>query len=376
MSIFIEAIHRYIWAIHRFIYELLTTFFLSSYISEMKFNWLGLILWYFVFDLINDPLRDWLLYGETNAFVISDFQDLIVTISGHFSFFLFGAIAYTGLYFFYLKGEYLKWILFILLAFTLPILFRYFIQEIAFDRLFGFSNYVDTYTFPKYFRDNTYFAFRYVLFGVVYYFVQLSVFKEKKRNELELENQKKDLALLRSQVNPHFLLNAMNNIYALIYHKSDKALGAMDSLSSILKYSLYEQRDFVTVGEEITEVSKLIELNKLRYNFPVVVAVEVDTVVNETEIPPFIILPLIENAFKHGNMKQKPLAIDLKIYSKLDKLCIYVKNGIASHIQDKQSGIGLANIRKRLELIYPANHSFVAHEDAASFEVSIKLPLE
>lgn len=342
----------------------------------MKFNWRGLIFWYLIFDLINDPLRDLLIHGKTDAFVIQDFQDFMVTISGHFSFFLFGAFAYTGLFLFYPKRQHLKWILIIILGFILPIFFRYLVQEILLEILFGFSNYSDRYTFPLYMKDNIYFAFRYVFFGVVYYFIQLSVFKEGKRNELEIENQRKELSILRSQINPHFLLNAMNNIYALIYHKSDKALGAMDSLSSILQYSLYEKRNFVSLSREMDLVSNLIELNKMRYDFPIKIKQSINPELLEVEIPPFIILPLIENAFKHGDMQHQPEAIKLFIEKEKEELSIVVENRKSANLSDEVSGIGLDNIRKRLELIYPHRHSYKVIESEGKFEVNIKLPLK
>ncbi len=343
----------------------------------MKFNWKGLIIWYFIFDFINDPLRDLLLTGSTDYFEIFNvFNNLLVFVSGHFSFFLFGAIAYAGFYFFFPKRNYLLCFLFIVLAFIVPIGVRYLIQEMFFDIAFGFTNYRKGVELSYYFNDNLYFAFRYVIFGVVYYFVQLSYYKELQGKELAIENQKMQLSLLRSQINPHFLLNSLNNIYALVYHKSEGALDALGTLSGLLKYSLYENKEMVLLSLEIAHVTKVIELNRLRFDYPIVVKTDIDEQLMDQLIPPFIIIPLIENAFKHGNLKDATRPISWSVNRVEEGLLIKVSNKKGKHEKDSVGGIGLENIKKRLALIYPEKHNFQIDETDDTFSVTLLIPTD
>jgi two-component system LytT family sensor kinase len=102
-----------------------------------------------------------------------------------------------------------------------------------------------------YLQDNKYFSIPYTAFGIVYYFLQSNRYKEVEKNELELQNRQAELEYLKSQINPHFLFNNLNSIYSLIYHKSDKALKAVEQLSSLLRYMLYEKNKEVLLTEEV-----------------------------------------------------------------------------------------------------------------------------
>lgn len=342
----------------------------------MKFNWVGLIVWYFIFDFINDPLRELLLKGKADVFyMFDDFQSFMVFLSGHFSFFFFGVISYAGLYFYYRKKKYVLCFIFIILSFILPIVIRYFIQEFAMYELFGFSNYRRGVELKYYFVDNLYFAFRYVTFGIVYFFIQLTIIKDRKEKELIIANQRMELSMLRSQINPHFLLNSLNNIYALIYHKSMNALPAMDKLTEILKYSLYENKENVSIEEEIKIVDSVIELNRLRHDYEIPIQKDIDDQLLERKIPPFIIVPLVENAFKHGDLKDTKMPLEISIKRIDSNINIKVKNKKGRHEKDEVGGIGLENIKKRLELIFEKQHEFNITEDMASFEVNITIPI-
>ncbi len=341
----------------------------------MKFNWKGIIIWFLVFDFIHDPLRDLIIKGSTDYFDISNLQDVMILLSGNVSFFLYGLIPYVGLYCYYPRKKHWVWILCIVFAFVLPVIFRYAIEQVLYDWIFGFVNYRRGYPIKAYFTDNMYFAFRYVIFGVVYYFIQLSFYRGMKEKQLTIENQKMSLSLLRNQINPHFLLNSLNNIYSLIFHKSDHSLKAVETLSGLLKHSLYERNETVTINHELDIVEKVIYLSKLRFDYPIKIDYEVDDHLMSKKIPPFIIVPLIENAFKHGSFKGDSDLLEVKVSDEDGELIISTCNTIGHHEKDTTGGIGLINIEKRLDLIYGHKHQMKVWQQGDRFYVKIKLPL-
>ena len=141
-----------------------------------------------------------------------------------------------------------------------------------------------------------------------------------------------------------------------------------------MKYSLYEKKEFVTIEEELKNVHKIIELNKLRFDYELPIKMEVGQNIYSFEIPPFTIIPLIENAFKHGDLKDhsSPMKINIGLIDNFLQINVINKKG--NHLKDDVGGIGLENIQKRLELIYPNNHEFTTSLKNNVFEVFIKIP--
>lgn len=178
---------------------------------------------------------------------------------------------------------------------------------------------------------------------------------EKNRTEAELKN-------LRNQLNPHFLLNTLNNIYALIAFDSDKAQQAVQELSKLLRYVLYDnQQTYVPLCKEVDFIRNYIELMRIRLSG----SVEVTTRFNiqpdsQTEIAPLIFISLIENAFKHGISPTEPSFIHIEV-SETDREieCQIVNSHHPKNETDKSgSGIGLEQVRKRLELLYSGHYDW------------------
>ena len=339
---------------------------------SMQYNWKGVLLWCAVFHFIGDPLRDLILTGNTSSFIdLSTTKDALLTLSGFLSFSLYSFMAYYCMQRFYPKRNWTFLIAGLVLSIIIPILFRNLLEQKIYPLLFGFQNYYG-HTIGTYFRDNLYYAFKYILVGIGYYLVTYSFYKEKRARQLEQENQKMVLSHLRSQVNPHFLLNSLNNIYSLIYQKSDQSLVALDKLSDLLKYSLYSKKDLVLLEEELDHLEKYIELQSMRYNYPIDIRKDIEPTVYETELPQLLLQPLVENAFKHGDLKSSP--IFLKISKVNNTIAIEVKNKIAIKEKDSGSGIGLENVKKRLLLTYDEGASFESEEREGYFYVRINLP--
>ncbi len=179
---------------------------------------------------------------------------------------------------------------------------------------------------------------------------------ERNRTEAELNN-------LRNQLNPHFLLNTLNNIYALIAFDTDKAQQAVQDLSKLLRYVLYEnQQTYVPLAREIDFINNYIELMRIRLAKEVEVSIHIHVPANSTvQIAPLIFISLIENAFKHGISPTKPSFISISIaqIEQKEVRCEIINSNHPKNNSDKSgSGIGLEQVRKRLELLYPERYEW------------------
>lgn len=178
---------------------------------------------------------------------------------------------------------------------------------------------------------------------------------EKSRTEAELKN-------LRNQLNPHFLLNTLNNIYALIAFDADKAQTAVQELSRLLRHVLYDnQQNFVTLDKEMDFIRNYIELMRIRLSANVRVETKIDVRPDSrTEIAPLIFISLIENAFKHGISPTEPSFIRIHFSESPGEIRCEITNSYhPKSVADKSgSGIGLEQVRKRLELTYPGHYDW------------------
>lgn len=178
---------------------------------------------------------------------------------------------------------------------------------------------------------------------------------EKNRTEAELKN-------LRNQLNPHFLLNTLNNIYALIAFDSDKAQQAVQELSKLLRYVLYDnQQTYVPLCKEVDFIRNYIELMRIRLSGSVEVSTKFSIPPDsQTEIAPLIFISLIENAFKHGISPTEPSFIHIELSEAPHKIeCRIVNSYHPKNETDKSgSGIGLEQVSKRLELLYPEHYEW------------------
>jgi two-component system LytT family sensor kinase len=192
-----------------------------------------------------------------------------------------------------------------------------------------------------------------------------------------LEKQSGELALLRSQINPHFLFNTLNNIYSLVYKKSDDAPEAVMKMSSIMRYMLYDATtDKVLLEKEIEYLKSFIELEKLRIRHKDFVELNITGNVEGRTIAPMLLIPFVENAFKHGSrsVTNPGIRINLSIGPKqiLFEVSNHVRqNGTAT--KDEVGGIGLTNIRRRLNLLYPGKYQLDINQNEDMYLVNLIL---
>jgi hypothetical protein len=204
---------------------------------------------------------------------------------------------------------------------------------------------------------------------------------QRLRQELEGQRLRTELAMLKTQLNPHFLFNTLNNLYSLTSRKSDRAPEAVLRLAESMRYLLYESTaPTVPVSQEVRHLRSLLELQRLR--LPVTEA-ETALVLHvrgavETAFPvaPLLLLPLVENAFKHGDLAARPEAVRLELDLSVTELRFSVHNYLApasAELPSQAGGLGLANLRRRLELLYPGAHSLVVRTLPGEYAVELVL---
>lgn len=196
-------------------------------------------------------------------------------------------------------------------------------------------------------------------------------------NELKNEKAKTELQHLKSQVNPHFFFNMLNNLYGLIESDSKKAQGLVLKLSDMMRYSIYDgQNEFVTIQEELEYLQNYIELHQMRYRKKIQITFDVDMQNKECKVTPLLFIILLENAFKHGveNLRENAF-VKIEMTVKKSEVRFSVENNFDSTQEETKPGIGLKNLKRRLELSYPEKHylSLFKNEDIYVSELIISL---
>lgn len=179
------------------------------------------------------------------------------------------------------------------------------------------------------------------------------------RQVLEQQQISSELSMLKTQINPHFFFNTLNNIYALTFVDVEKSRDSLHKLSRMMRYLLYESHDKVPLSKELSFIRDYIELMRMRLQDNTVLEVEAPPEIIDRPIYPMLLMPFVENAFKHGVSASAPGRIRIGFYQYENKFCLEVENTVARKTQpliEEAGGIGLANTRRRLELLYPGHY--------------------
>lgn len=177
---------------------------------------------------------------------------------------------------------------------------------------------------------------------------------ERANRNLESERLEMELQFLKSQLNPHFLFNSLNNIYSLAYQKSDKTADAVMKLSEIMRYMIYESNDTkVLLSKELDYLRNYIELQNIRFKDGVYIELNINGKVEDQKIIPLMLIAFVENTFKHGivNDPENPVKIDIIANPKILRFSVVNKKNKQN--KDGQGGVGLVNVERRLQLSYP-----------------------
>jgi sensor histidine kinase YesM len=202
---------------------------------------------------------------------------------------------------------------------------------------------------------------------------------EKQRlKELESSKVEAELSFLKSQIHPHFLFNSLNTIYYLALSKDDKAPKAILSLSNFLRFVTVESdKNLIPLEKELTMLNEYLNLQRLRTSEKFDLQVEMKGDVSALEIMPLTFIPFVENAFKYGISAHIDCFIHLSIEVEKSTLAFTIKNSIIQGQKEmlRSSGIGLENIRKRLELAYPERHTLDIESERQIYSVYLKINL-
>jgi len=202
------------------------------------------------------------------------------------------------------------------------------------------------------------------------------VFKQiKALIRLKNEKAKTELMHLKSQVNPHFFFNMLNNLYGLVDKDSKKAQELILKLSDMMRYSIYDgEKDRVLLSEEIAYLENYIELHKMRYHKAIDIQFNIDTNDTDYEIMPLLFIILLENAFKHGveNLRENAYVhINLRTYN--NEVTFEIENNFEEVQDNPETGIGLKNLKRRLELVYPKKHTLTISKTDTIYNATLNI---
>ena len=199
----------------------------------------------------------------------------------------------------------------------------------------------------------------------------------RKMQLLKSRNLEQQLERLRYQLNPHFFMNTLNNIHALIDIDAEKAKKTIVDLSRLLRYVLYEgARTSVPMQRDIAFMQDYLQLMRIRYAEGVRIKADFPANAPETEIPPMLFISFIENAFKHGISYKHESYIDISLSLGGHRICFTCNNSIHRRQGNThQGGVGLTNIRQRLDLLYPGDYTLDIKETPSEYRVSMNIPL-
>jgi two-component system LytT family sensor kinase len=261
---------------------------------------------------------------------------------------------------------------------------RYVLQEVLMPLLFGFNNYYPGTTLVYYLQDNAYYLLPTVVLAGAAVVIRDAFLREKERENqlllqvLEKEKTQAELAFLRTQINPHFLYNTLNYLYAQAYPVSEPLAEAVLRLSDLMRYLLHDSSDGqVELSKEVDYLENYLAIYRLRFeeNFCVQFR-QVGVPVGGQRVATLLLIPFVENALKHGVVNQAAHPVDIQLtLPAANQLEFTVSNRINQHQKDATTGVGLPNIRRRLELLYPGRHTLTVHNDGQTYQTRLALQL-
>jgi two-component system LytT family sensor kinase len=251
---------------------------------------------------------------------------------------------------------------------------RYFMEELFLPTFFGIRNYAKETPFIYYYFDNIFYSSTTIFISTTFWFFRYFIKTEVEKTELVKARKNAELQALKTQINPHFIFNSLNNIYSLVYQKSESALPAIEELSKLLRYTTKDlEKDVISLDKEIGYIDSLTALEKLRIKNPELLIIEKNINHPTLNISPMILVPFVENAFKHGDFRDKGFQMNISDEDQI--LHFYLLNYKKERMKDSLSGIGIENVKKRLEILYPKKYELTIKNSETEFIVDLKINL-
>ncbi|WP_121808137.1 sensor histidine kinase [Mucilaginibacter kameinonensis] len=324
-------------------------------------------------------LYQWLglasLYGDYNSYFINACMALPVSL-------VFSILA-VHFFFrrYYQKGRKTAfWLAVIVSSCLLLLIRRYFNYYIIYPRYFPMALNMPLFSAGKFLVD---FVNLYAISSLYALYYSLRYWYQEKHRVQELLQQRTlaELDLLKSQVQPHFVFNTLNNIYGTALKTSPETAALIAHLSGFLSYNLYDaSKNTIALTAEIDYINSYIELQKNRYGSRVDIAVNIFGEIDDLRLAPLLLLPLVENCFKHGvgdSIDKSWVRID--VVRQADRFSITIENscdGAKKQATPDNGGIGLANVKKRLQLIYPCKHGLKIIQGQNTYLVILEIQIE
>ena len=227
-----------------------------------------------------------------------------------------------------------------------------------------------------YFFNTVFYCVIYALYGMVFFFIRYAQHKELQQKDMELQNRQSELSFLRSQINPHFLFNSLNNIYSLMYQNAAGAQEAILGLSDLLRYMLYDASEKVPLQKEIDYINRYIALQRIRFEHPIHVVLHATGPVQTVQVPPLLLIPFVENAFKHGDFSGSLHGVDITVHAGSKSLYFHCTNKKGVGQKDTTGGIGLQNVKRRLDLLYTNKYLLKIEDEKYHFTINLELTHE
>ena len=364
---------------------LLTPFVKTNRFVIFLIHWIAWLLFHFITflpTLVNMSAVRW----ESFAFN----HGALVTLN----FLLFYVVAFAIMPQMAMRER--KWIWVLVASLLLVVFFTYFKFRLE---LYWADYIMNKYSLPVKFSRKppveslSFFSYRFRTYSQLHILNNLSIVvvafayrlllgwfqQEKIRKELQNQKLQAELSYLKMQVNPHFLFNALNNIYSLaIIENSKKTGSSILKLSELMRYMLYEKEDIehkVSLDKEIGHINSYIDLEKLRHPGDIYINFSIEGQTGDKKIAPLLLFPLIENACKHGVLNDPKRPIDIQLKTDDHQLHFSISNFNNDHIKDQAGGIGIPNVRKRLDLLYGNNYALEVNKTGDRFYANLRLPL-
>lgn len=223
-------------------------------------------------------------------------------------------------------------------------------------------------------RAFSWLCFIYVI-SLIFSLIRLLQIQEQKEKELAEQKLNTEIRLLKAQISPHFIFNALNNIYSLTYSKSAQAPDSILKLSQMLRYVFYEcNKDEVPIRSEIEYIQNFIGFQQMKSPHEQSINLNTEDVDETFRIAPMLLIPLVENSFKYSKIEDnKQTSVVIILSTNNDELIFNIRNNYPEQSAEAGSGMGIKNVKNRLMLTYPNKHSFELKDENNTFEVTLKI---
>ncbi|MBT34546.1 MAG: hypothetical protein CMO01_33200 [Thalassobius sp.] len=312
-------------------------------------------------------------------YVIYELSTIFIIDSNYFNFWetffnfsLYAALFYTNALVifpnFYKRGKYLLLVPSLLLTIAIFVSLRY-ILKIYIIPLFGYDLVYEFRTSNRFLAESIWRGGYFIMLSIGYWFATNMIKTEKERRKVEV-------AMLKSQINPHFLFNTLNFLYSKIHKVSEKTAEGILLLSDIMRYAFQEDIEGkVMLEEEVIHIKNYIAINQLRFENTLQIKFEIIGKTQFRMIIPLVLITLVENCFKHGNANDPEHPIIITLDVKDDYLIFSTFNKKRAIPAEKSTGVGLTNTLKRLDAIYGKNYSFNSKNEGEFYSTNLKIML-